>query len=205
MSESPRVVDRLAYSYLLGMYLGDGCISRSRRTYRLEVSLHERQKPVIERVARAIVALRPGHPVGLRRRGAVTIVNAYSNDWPVLFPQHGRGHKHTRAIVLARWQCDIVETHPIEFLRGCIESDGCRHRRVVAGRNYPAYSFTNHSTDILNIFVWACRLIGLKPRRASRAIVSLARRADVATLDRAFGDDAPSEPSAASASSSLTP
>ena len=51
------------------------------------------------------------------------------------------------------------------------------------GANYPAYSFTNHSADILELFVWACGLVGLHPRRANRVTVSLARRADVATLD----------------------
>jgi hypothetical protein len=178
---------RKAYSYRLGIYLGDGYLARTPKTYRLEVSLHERQTQVIERVTRAIATLRPGHPVGRRRRGAVIVVNAYANAWPLLFPQHGAGRKHLRAIVLEPWQRDIVEQHPDEFLRGCIESDGCRHRRIVAGRNYPAYSSTNYSQDILDLFVWACGLIGLRPRRASRVTVSLARRADVATLDRLFG------------------
>src|SRR6267142_3409418 len=67
-----------AYSYLLGMYLGDGYLSRTPKTYRLEVSLHERQTRVVERVTRAITVLRPGRPVGLRRRGSVRTVNAYS-------------------------------------------------------------------------------------------------------------------------------
>ncbi len=135
----PTPPDRAAYSYL---------------------SLHQRQKPVIERVARAITALRPGRPVGFRLRGTVTIVNAYSNAWPILFPQHGRGRKHERPVVLDPWQRDIVEENPVEFLRGCIESDGCKHCRVVAGRNYPESSFTHHSQDILELFVWACRLVG---------------------------------------------
>ena len=187
------------------MYLGDGCISRSRRTYRLEISLHERQTWVIERVARAITALRPGRPVGFRRRGTVTIVNAYSNAWPLLFPQHGRGHKHERAIVLERWQQDIVEKHPVEFLRGCIESDGCRHRRVVAGRDYPAYSFSNHSEDILQIFLWACALVGVRPRRANRVTASIARRPDVATLDQLYGYPQSVESPVASGSLLLSP
>jgi hypothetical protein len=77
-----------------------------------------------------------------------------------------------------------VEQYPSEFLRGCIESDGRRHRRIVAGRNYPEYSFTNHSADILELFLWACGMVGLRPRRANRVTVSLARRADVAALDK---------------------
>jgi hypothetical protein len=181
------VTQRAAYSYLLGVYLGDGYICRTPRTYRLEISLHSRQEIAIAHVAGAIGALRPGRPVGFRRRGVVTVVNAYWNTWPILFPQHGAGRKHHRPIVLAPWQRPIVEQYPVEFLRGCIDSDGCRHRRIVAGRNYPAYSFTNHSLDILGLFVWACGLIGLRPRRANRVTVSLARRTDVARLDHLFG------------------
>jgi hypothetical protein len=181
------VTQLASYSYLLGMYLGDGCISRTPRTYRLEISLHRRQERVVARVARAITMLRPGRPVGFRHRRSVTIVNAYANAWPILFPQHGAGRKHQRPIVLELWQRRIVEQHPTEFLRGCIESDGCRHRRIVAGRNYPAYSFTNHSADILELFVWACGMAGLRPRRANRVTVSLARRADVAALDAHLG------------------
>src|SRR5213593_4172791 len=177
-----------AYSYLLRMYLGDGYICRTPRTYLFHVSLHQHQEPVIRRVTEAIAVLRPGRPVGVRRRGVVVIVNAYSNAWPVLFPQHGAGRKHLRPIVLEPWQWSIVNQHPTEFIRGSIESDGCRHRRVVAGRHYPAYSFTNHSEDILLLFIRVCGLISLRPRRANRVTVSIARRADVAGLDRIFGD-----------------
>jgi hypothetical protein len=103
--------------------------------------------------------------------------------WPILFPQHGPGRKHLRPIILEPWQRAIVERHPAEFVRGCLESDGCRHRRLVAGRNDPAYSFKSHSADILALFVWACRLLGLRPRRANRVTISIARRADVARPD----------------------
>ena len=200
VSEGLGAAQFAAYSYLLGMYLGDGYLSRTPKTYRLEVSLHERQTRVVERVTRAITVLRPGRPVGLRRRGSVRIVNAYSNAWPMLFPQHGTGRKHQRPIVLEPWQRNIVEQHPVEFRRGCIDSDGCRHRRIVAGRNYPAYSFSNHSADILQLFIWACGLIGLCPRRANRVTVSLARRADVARLDGLFGFGEEAEPSGGSVS-----
>jgi len=60
----------------------------------------------------------------------------------------------------------------MNFVRGCIESDGCRHRRIVNGKDYPAYSFDNRSEDILTLFTWACGLIGIPalglPRRSRR-------------------------------------
>jgi len=85
------------------------------------------------------------------------------------------------------WQRDIVERHPVNFIAGCLESDGCRHRRVVNGRNYPAYSFKNRSSDILGLFGWACDLLGLRHRRASATTISIARRRDVARLDQIQG------------------
>ncbi len=173
-----------AYAYLLGMYLGDGCISSVRRTYLLRILLHEKQGAIANRVIEAIQTLLPHNRVGrVRHHGAGIAVTCYSGAWPLLFPQHGRGRKHLRPIVLAPWQCQIVERHPAQFLRGCLESDGCRHRRMVAGRNYPAYSFTNHSTDILQLFAWAGQLLGVRPRRTNLVTMSIAWRADVARLD----------------------
>jgi hypothetical protein len=77
----------------------------------------------------------------------------------------------------------IVAAHPGQFVRGCIQSDGCRHRRVVRGKNYPAYAFSNRSTDIRQLFVQACALLGIRHRQPSPFVISVARRPDVARLD----------------------
>jgi len=181
-----------AYADLLGMYLGDGHIVCCPRTYVLRVFLNQKQCDVIDRVKSVISTLLPHNCVSVegRRHAAVAIVRCYSQAWPVLFPQHGPGRKHTRPIVLEAWQCEIVQRHPEQFLRGCIESDGSRHRRIVRGRNYPAYSFSNRSSDILCLFKEACQLVGLHPCRASSTTISIARRADVAPLDVLFAKGA---------------
>jgi len=128
----------LAYSYLLGMYLGDGHIANAKKSYRLQIYLHATDRGVIERVARAITTLLPERSVTFIRHGQAAIaVSTYFKGWPWLFPQHGPGHKHTRRIVLEFWQQEIVARYPEAFVRGCIESDGSRHRRIVNGRNYP--------------------------------------------------------------------
>jgi len=142
---------------LLGMYLGDGYVCRLPRTYRLEVYLHRADTRGIERVSRVLPALLPNRRVGRRRHGNAVVVTSYYRSWPE------------------------------EFMLGCIDSDGCRHRRIVAGRNYPAYSFANHSEDILALFAEACRLAGVSCRRASRVKISIARRRDVAQLDQIQG------------------
>jgi hypothetical protein len=94
-------------------------------------------------------------------------------------------------IVLEGWQREIVDQHPEDFIRGCLDSDGCRHRRIVRGRNYPAYSFRNSSEDILRLFGEACDRAGVRWRRANKETVSIARRGDVARLDAVFAAAAP--------------
>jgi hypothetical protein len=185
LSETPEHLR--AYSYLLGMYLGDGYLCRMPRTWRLEVYLHRDDAPTIDRVRMAISTLRPKHRVGLRGHGGAVVVTSYSKDWPALFPQHGVGRKNARSIVLQPWQRGIFERYPEDFIRGCIDSDGCRHRRIVNGRNYPAYSFRNHSEDILILFAEACSRSGVRWGRANRVTISIARRAEVARLDKIMG------------------
>ena len=99
-------------------------------------------------------------------------MTCYLNGWPEWFPQHGVGPKHTRRIVLDGWQYEALTRNPD------------RHRRLVGGRDYPAYSFSNRSEDILALFARACELLGVGFRRASRSTISVARRRDVARLDR---------------------
>ncbi len=187
--ESLHQHQRRAYSYLLGMYLGDGYISPMARTFRLRIFLNRKQQDVIARVKDTLSALLPEHRIGeVQRLGSlVTEVTCYSQLWPAILPQHGPGRKHTRPICLTAWQEEIVREYPAEFLRGCLESDGCRHQRIVRGRDYPAYSFSNHSEDILKLVMWSCELVGVGCRHNSRWNLSIARRPDVARLDRLFG------------------
>lgn len=175
------------YAYLLGLYLGDGCISRMPRTYVMRIFLNDGQPDVIAEAARAITELVPMRRVGFDRRGRCVIVRAYWGGWPAMMPQHGRGRKHLRQLVLEPWQQELVASHPDQFLRGCIQSDGCRHRRVVRGKNYPAYAFSNRSRDILGLVAWACRLLEIRYTQPSRISISIARRPDVARLDAIMG------------------
>jgi hypothetical protein len=182
----------LAYSYLLGMYLGDGHIAKAKKSHRLQIYLHAKDRDIIGRVARNITTLLPERSVTFIRHGERAIaVSCYFKGWPWLFPQHGPGRKHTRRIILEAWQQRLVCRYPEEFVRGCLESDGCRHRRIVNGRNYPAYSFKNRSEDILGLFTGACDMLGVRWRRANHETISIARRHDVARLDTLFGDTTP--------------
>jgi hypothetical protein len=184
-----------AYAALLGFYLGDGCLSRQPRTWMLRVSCDEAYPGIVEDVAACLVSVHPARPVFRVRAPGTVVVQGYWNHWPCLFPQHGPGRKHERAIVLADWQEEVVAAHPWDFLRGLLHSDGCRVRnwatRVVAGERrryeYPRWQFTNESEDIMRLCAWALDLVGVPWRRSSRKTLSVSTRAGVRLLDERVG------------------
>jgi len=188
----PSTLPRRDYAYLLGLYLGDGCISAAGRgSHRLRVVLDQRYPGIVDACAGAMDAVR-GRAAAYRlaRVGCVE-VSSYWKHWPDVFPQHGPGRKHERAIGLLPWQQRIVDEHPRALLRGLIHSDGARftNRVVVRGKAYayPRYTFTNVSEDIKRIFCDACDAVGVEWRVMNATNVSVARRGSVALLDEFIG------------------
>lgn len=186
-------VDPRAYAYLLGAYLGDGHITDMGRSYRLRVFCADAYPAIMEEIRDAMTACLPNQVCAVHSQGC-TALTAYSKHWPCLFPQHGLGLKHERPIVLDEWQVSLVNAQPQQFLRGLIHSDGsrCLNAVTVRGRQYvyPRYFFTNKSRDILDLFIWACELVGVQARQNNRYNVNVARRADVALLDTFIGPKA---------------
>ena len=174
------------YVYLLGLYLGDGAISRHPRAFRLRLSLDRRYPGIITEAGNAIRATTPRNKVCHVERPGCVEVSAYSKAWPCLFPQHGPGKKHLRRIWLADWQRSLLDRDPRPLLRGLIHSDGCRFMNTGRGWRYPRYSFRNLSPDILSIFTDACDLLGLR-WTAGNHVVYVSRKADVETMDRFVG------------------
>jgi hypothetical protein len=187
-------LDAPAYATLLGLYLGDGCISRAPRSHTLRVSCDERYPAIIDDVTACVAAVRPGTVFHVTAPGCV-VVSAHWRHWPCLFPQHGPGRKHERPIVLEDWQRQVVEAHPGAFLRGLFHSDGCRVRnwtqRTVAGElkryDYPRWQFVNASADIRELCCWALDLVGVAWRQSNRRTISVSRREAVAALDALIG------------------
>ena len=180
--------DAAGYAYLLGLYLGDGWLSRHRRSvYKLRISLDARQPAIARECAAAVATVSRGRSVSLRPEKGCVVLGGYWKHWPCLFPQHGVGRKHRRRIRLRRWQSAIAREHPERLLRGLIQADGCRVENRVNGRAYPRYFFSNRSADILAIFCRACDDLGLAWTRPSAKHVSIARRPGVARLDDLVG------------------
>lgn len=130
-----------AYVYLLGLYLGNGYVSRMPRTYVLRIFLNRNHPAIIAEAKAAISRVLPTHRVGAWRLGECLVVRSYWLGWPSLLPQTGRRRKHQRRIVLEPWQENLVKSYPEQFVRGCIHSDGCRHRRSVRARTIRPIAF----------------------------------------------------------------
>jgi hypothetical protein len=189
-----------SYAYLLGIYLGDGSISEFPRSHRLRVTLDARYPGIINTCVRAIETVLPDNSVYVQphqKNGKLSCVNVtvYSTQLVSLFPQHGSGKKHQRAIVLNDWQQDIVDELPIEFFRGLFHSDGSRFDNVVNGKAYPHYQFSNSSEDIIALCTMTCERMGIHftrkirrvPNRMDGIDIMISRRADVAFLDQYIG------------------
>jgi hypothetical protein len=195
-----------AYVYLLGLYLGDGCISEARRgVYRLRIFLDLKYPEVIEECVSAIGQVLPANKINRQYRDGSYLdreepsnvqISAYSKSLPCLFPQHGRGKKHERRIWLAPWQQQLAERWPGHLLRGLIHSDGCRFTNTRGSADTwsaPRYSFGNLSTDITSIYCTACDRIGLRwtgafPADRRRAVtIYVSRKDDVARMDGFIG------------------
>ncbi|MFG2130290.1 helix-turn-helix domain-containing protein [Streptomyces sp. NPDC048751] len=189
--------DEVAYAYLLGLYLGDGCISAHPRGtgYYLRIACADAWPGLIDACENAMRAVNPSrNAYRTQTQGYVSVVGYYPH-WPHLFPQHGPGKKHERPIALKPWQQAIVDAHPWEFVRGLIHSDGCRitnwTTRLVRGERrryeYPRYFFTNMSADIVRLFTETLDRVGVEWKQANAKNISIARKASVALLDNHVG------------------
>jgi hypothetical protein len=190
-----------SYAYLLGLYLGDGCVVRHPRTTRLVIMLDGAYPRIVAAAAAAMQAAGIGRPVSVlpvKNSGAVA-VQSYSRAWPEVFPQAGAGPKHTRPIVLADWQRAIVDEFPRPFLRGLIHSDGCRcvnrfKTKLPSGRvaeyEYPRYFFSNLSADIRALFCEYCERLGVRWTQSNHRNISVSHRRSVEILDAFIGPKA---------------
>src|SRR6266545_941874 len=183
----PTALPQTAYTYLLGLYLGDGCLSmHPREVYKLRIVCANAYPELMRRCELAMAEVLP-NKVGRAAKIGCTEVASYSTHWICLFPQHGPGRKHERKIELTAWQQELIDRDPRPLLEGLLHSDGCRVQNWVNGTPYPRYHFTNWSADILAIFGRACDALGIEWRPHNRVSLSVARRASVALLDEFVG------------------
>ncbi|MFB9834991.1 transcriptional regulator [Actinoallomurus acaciae] len=187
------------YAYLLGIYLGDGCVSPvsdpGKQVWALRIFCADAYPGLIDECVEAVRAVRPDNRVRLLQLTGCTEVNSHSKHWPCLFPQHAPGRKHDRPIRLEAWQREAVSEFTEEFVRGLIHSDGSRSTNRVRHRlksgerwyEYPRYFFTNESADIMRLFTHALDRLDIEWKRSNRNNISIAKKEAVARLDEFVG------------------
>jgi hypothetical protein len=181
-------LDGAAYSYVLGLYLGDGHLATFPRTKCLRIYLDRRYPGIVRSCAEAVARVLPLNRVSVHGSPACAIVQCYSRQWTCLLPQHEPGPKHMRPIELRDWQRAVTHEHPRELLRGLLHSDGTRSVNRVGDRYaYPRYQFSNRSEDNKAILCEHLDLLGIAWRRANAMNISIVRREAVAALDEFVG------------------
>lgn len=180
-----------AYGYLLGLYLGDGCISRGPRGQAiLRIACANAWPGLMQAAGAAITTISPNKAFYVAGDGC-TSVQGYWKHWLCVIPQHGPGKKHERTITLADWQQKLMLSDPRPLLRGLFHSDGCRcvNRVKAAGKTYeyPRYFFSNVSSDIMAICQWGLDLLGVAWRMNNGHSLSVAKAPSVAILDSFIG------------------
>jgi hypothetical protein len=182
--------DQESYSYLFGLYLGDGHLVTRAKVPVLRISCTATWPGLITQCETAMLSVLAKRVQRVRQTGCVN-VQSYSAHWPCLLPQHGPGGKHERSISLTDWQRRIIDAHHDAFIRGLFHSDGCRviNKVTRAGRThrYPRYMFSNESKDIMRLCQTSLDRLGLGWRMCRPNLLSVARRADVHLMDQYVG------------------
>lgn len=163
---------RRAYSYILAIYLCDGwiCQSKKHRANRLVLSNDSKYEKNTKEWADNLQIIFPNNSVNIKKHKTANCVSIslYSTHLRSLFPQIGLGKKHLRKLVFEDWQMEIVKEFPREFIRGCIQSDGCVYEQKVGNSIYKKHAFSNMSEDIIDLLLYALSLVGIKKEKWSR-------------------------------------
>lgn len=182
------------YVELLGLYLGDGCISPGARTHRLRITLDAKYPGIIEDARCLLERIFCRNRVGIVRRGDNCVdLSVYHAHLPCLLPQHGPGLKHDRDVSLELWQLALIVASPWPFIRGCIRTDGCFYVNRTGRYSYPSYGFDNRSpriTAMLGVALSAAGITDFRITRDERQGVSrlrVRRRASVARMQAHVG------------------
>jgi hypothetical protein len=149
------------YSFILGLYLGDGCIVKIRTTKRFGITLDKKYDKlnslVIDSFGKLFGKSPYVHDRSLRKGIKNNCIDVYYHSKSVgnIFPHEGVGKKHLREISIAEWQHEIID--PVNIVKGLIFSDGyyskCRGRDFIG--------FDNRSLDICNILIRYLGILGI--------------------------------------------
>lgn len=147
-----------AYSYILGQYLGDGCLSKApnfekKQVWKLRIFTDCKHPNITNQCKNSLKLLFPNNKstaitIYYKNKPSCNELVIYNKQLIHYFPQHDIGKKHEREIMLLPWQENIINLYPHDFIKGLFHSDGCRF----ISNNRIIYQFTNCSIDIINLY-----------------------------------------------------
>lgn len=143
-----------SYAYILGIYLGDGYINKTLRTWKLRIFQDKKYINVVKEIEENLKIIFPYNRTNKISHGKNCYeIYIYNNNIIELFPQHDKGKKYKRKIKLETWQEEIINEFPFLFIKGLIHSDGCSYISKSNKKEYLNYGFCNKSFDIINLLI----------------------------------------------------
>lgn len=136
------------YSYLFGLYLGDGCVSYVKGKY-YEMIIYQDSKytNLINKHKESIENLFGKEP-RIRTRGNCTLIIVGGSHVRFLFPKFGVGMKHLNSVTLPKILTDNIDY--LNLVKGLFQADGSYYFDKSNKKYF--YNFTNKSVDIIEIF-----------------------------------------------------
>lgn len=189
-SKKEMILDRIKnynkiYSFILGLYLGDGCITKNKMSYRLRIVQDEKYTNSIIEIEEKMNLFFEKKSSVTKQTGC-TIVSIFDKYLLHYFPQHGLGKKHERLIELSEFQLKYIDYQ--NLMRGLFISDGSYY---LANKKYERFNFTNKSLDIINIFRDCLNHFdishGFRVKPNGIYIVEIQRKSEVAKMKNLVG------------------
>jgi DNA-binding transcriptional regulator WhiA len=173
------------YNYILGLYLGDGCISPHKMSYKLRITQDNKYPKSIIDIKNILNSFFPNNTFTCNPKGC-TVIGIYDKNLPLYFPQHAPGKKHDRKIKLADYQRDNLDYE--NLMKGLWVSDGSYY---LAQKKYECYNFTNKSTDIISLFEECLNSFNIAYRKRMKKngvwILEITKKSEVSKMKDLIG------------------
>lgn len=170
------------YSYLFGLYLGDGCVEYVKGNFHV-LSIHQDAKYVnlINKHKESIINLF-GKPPYILNRGNMVVIRVGGSHVRFLFPKFGVGMKHLNNITLPKILLDNIDY--LSLMKGLFQADGSYYYDKSNKRYF--FNFTNKSVDIVEIFKFCLEKLSIGyttfKRKDSIFTISIRRNSEVSKM-----------------------
>jgi|SRR3989344_611709 len=152
--------DQELQAYIIGLALGDGNLSRVRKTTRLRISCDKKYPFLYKKIISSLELLLPNNKVSIVNHpfdGGLD-VSVYSNHIETLLGWKAKsGSKFSQKVSVPSWIKESKQ-YTISCLRGLIETDGS----IYNDRGYKMMIFTSIIPELANDFQGMMNSLGFK-------------------------------------------